>query len=462
MNKEIYNVIFCLAIKQYAYYDREYLYNIVPKYSFRVRRRKMNVGERIRQIRIHKEFTQGELVSGICSITYLSRIENGQIKPSASFLEKVAKKMEVDYNFLVGADYEDIEPKLLEICNRYKNENIMSEKDLSSLELYVRDIDSSTLLLKAYGVLIYYHSRNNNLTYVAPIIEQASQVIPSQVENQYTEDYIYYLMARGHYFFNKQDFVAAHEIYVKADSLLGIEETRQHADIYYNLSLINQSLYKDQSISRLYAKKAYALYKKLKIENQVINILIIIALQYELDHMSEKALESLKQAEIGAKASNNSMYLPLIAYNYGKIYQGLNDYTNAINYYEKSLQLSELYPQQTEKIYSLRSMIEIYMEFKDWKNVNNLMEDAFKILSIQDVPYAHVQLYGFKAKICSIRGDYYGYEKNMQKAIEMGLEKKQYTLVRELAYELGNYFNDNRAYKMSAKYFKISIENSGF
>ncbi|EOP64459.1 hypothetical protein IIQ_03663 [Bacillus cereus VD118] len=56
----------------------------------------MNIGERIRQIRIHKEFTQGELVSEICSITYLSRIENGQIKPSVSFLEKVAKKMEVD------------------------------------------------------------------------------------------------------------------------------------------------------------------------------------------------------------------------------------------------------------------------------------------------------------------------------------------------------------------------------
>ncbi|MGM2837117.1 helix-turn-helix domain-containing protein, partial [Bacillus cereus group sp. Bce025] len=48
--------------------------------------------------------------------------------------------------------------------------------------------------------------------------------------------------------------------------------------------------------------------------------------------------------------------------------------------------------------------------------------------------------------------------KNMQKAIERGLEKKQYPLVRELATELGNYFYDNRAYKMSAKYLKISSQ----
>lgn len=39
-----------------------------------------------------------------------------------------------------------------------------------------------------------------------------------------------------------------------------------------------------------------------------------------------------------------------------------------------------------------------------------------------------------------IKGNYYQYEKDMQKAIEMGLEKKQSPLVRELTTEQGNYF----------------------
>lgn len=420
----------------------------------------MNIGERIRQIRIHKEFTQGELVSGICSITYLSRIENGQIKPSASFLEKAAKKLEVDYNFLVDADYEDIEPKLLEICNKYKNDNIISEKDLSSLELYVRDIDSILLLLKAYGVLMYYHSRNNNLLHVEPIVNQASQVIPNQIDSEYTEDYIYYLMARGHYFYNKQDYMAAHEIYVKAESLLGLEETIQHARIYYNLCHVNKELYKDKSISRLYARKAYKIFLRFNIETSVIDTLLMLALLYQLDELYDKALECLQQAELGVKNNNNSMYPPIISYNYGKIYHGLKDYTNAIKYYEESLQLSEFLHQKSQKIYTLRSLIEVHIEFKDWKTVNKFMDEAFNFLSISDVPDAHVQLYGFKGKISKLRGDYYGYEKSMQKAIEMGLEKKQYPLVSELAHELGNYFFDNRAYKMSAKYLKISIENA--
>lgn len=415
----------------------------------------MNIGERIRQIRIHKKFTQGELVSGICSITYLSRIENGQIKPSASFLEKIAKKLDVDYNFLVDADYEDIEPKLLEICNKYKNDKSISEKDLASLELYVRETDSTLLLLKAYGVLIYYHSRNNNLLHVAPIVDQASQVIPNQVDPQYTEDYIYYLMARGHYFYNKQDYMAAHEIYVKAEGLLGLEETEQHAHIYYNLCHVNKELYKDKSIGRLYAKKAYKLYKKFNMEQEVIYTLLMLVLLYEGDRLYDKALETLQQAELGVKNNYNSMYSPIISYHYGKIYQGLKDYTNAIKYYEENLQLSEFLHQKSQKIYALRSLIEIHIELKDWKTVNKFMDEAFHFLSTADVPDAHVQLYGLKGKISKLRGDDYGYEKNMQTAIEMGLEKKQYPLVRKLATELGNHFYDNRAYKMSAKYLKI-------
>ena len=45
----------------------------------------MEIGERIRQIRIHKGLTQTDLIKGICSNTYISKIESGKSKPSYSF-----------------------------------------------------------------------------------------------------------------------------------------------------------------------------------------------------------------------------------------------------------------------------------------------------------------------------------------------------------------------------------------
>ncbi|MCQ6546458.1 transcriptional regulator, partial [Bacillus wiedmannii] len=98
-------------------------------------------------------------------------------------------------------------------------------------------------------------------------------------------------------------------------------------------------------------------------------------------------------------------------------------------------------------------------ELKDWQTVTKLIDEAFEILSICDVPYAHVQLYGFKAEKSRIWADYNGYEKNMKTAIEMGIEKQQYSLVAALAYKLGDYYYENRSYKLSAKYFKLSAEN---
>ncbi|EJR40987.1 helix-turn-helix domain-containing protein [Bacillus mycoides] len=421
----------------------------------------MEIGERIRQVRMHKGLTQGELVSEICSVTYLSRIESGKIKPSSSFLKKVSKKLDVDGDYLIEGNHEEIKLTILEICNKYKKDKSITKAkaELSSLELYVREVDSIPLLLKVYGVLIYYHARQKNLLYVKSLVDQASQMIPSQVEMQDPEDYIYYLKSRGYYFYNKQDYIAAHDIYVQAESLLGVEETEQHAHIYYNLCHVYKELYKDKSISRLYALKAFNIYRKNGMQKNVINALLMLAVLYIMDELYDKALEILQQVENSLATNGDSKYLPIISYDYGKIYQGLKDYTNAIKYYEETLELSEFLSEKDQKVYALRNMIEVYIELKDWKNVNKVMDEAFHFISIYDVPIAHVQLYGLKAKIFKIRGDYYEYEKNIQKAIDVGVEKKQHRLVAELSYELGNFYNENRSYKLSAKYFKISAEN---
>ncbi|PDY21627.1 tetratricopeptide repeat protein, partial [Bacillus thuringiensis] len=96
---------------------------------------------------------------------------------------------------------------------------------------------------------------------------------------------------------------------------------------------------------------AYKIFLKFNIKNRVIDTLLMLTILYDLDALYDKALECLQQAESGLEDNNNSMYSPIIAYNYGKIYQGLKDYTNAIKYYEECLQLSEFLQQKHQKVY---------------------------------------------------------------------------------------------------------------
>ena len=84
-------------------------------------------------------------------------------------------------------------------------------------------------------------------------------------------------------------------------------------------------------------------------QKNVVNTLLMLAILYIMDELYKKALESLQQVENSLAINGDSKYLPIISYDYGKIYQGLKDYTNAIKYYEKTLELSEFYHRKIKK-----------------------------------------------------------------------------------------------------------------
>lgn len=65
----------------------------------------MNLGEKIRQLREERRFTQGQLASrSSLSQGYLSQLENGEVKnPSAAVLLRVAQAMNVDADELFEA-----------------------------------------------------------------------------------------------------------------------------------------------------------------------------------------------------------------------------------------------------------------------------------------------------------------------------------------------------------------------
>ena len=81
------------------------------------------------------------------------------------------------------------------------------------------------------------------------------------------------------------------------------------------------------------------------IEQHKIYALILLAMQYNKDKQYEQAFETLKQVENGSeKVENGSLNLCYVKYNYGKIYQALKDYKNAIKCYEENLVLCEYLP----------------------------------------------------------------------------------------------------------------------
>src|SRR5690349_12702331 len=53
------------------------------------------LGARLRQARYSRDLTQGELADGQFSVSYISGVERGQIRPSLGALERLAARLEV-------------------------------------------------------------------------------------------------------------------------------------------------------------------------------------------------------------------------------------------------------------------------------------------------------------------------------------------------------------------------------
>src|SRR5215467_6544108 len=64
----------------------------------------VRLGQRLRQARLARNMTQSEVAQKQFSVSYISAVERGQIRPSLGALEKLAERLEVPLADLVRAD----------------------------------------------------------------------------------------------------------------------------------------------------------------------------------------------------------------------------------------------------------------------------------------------------------------------------------------------------------------------
>jgi tetratricopeptide (TPR) repeat protein len=64
------------------------------------------IGQRIRRARLARNLTQGELANGIFSVSYVSAVERGQIRPSLGALQQLADRLQVPPAELLSSEFD--------------------------------------------------------------------------------------------------------------------------------------------------------------------------------------------------------------------------------------------------------------------------------------------------------------------------------------------------------------------
>ncbi len=128
-----------------------------------------SVATTIRRRRKELNYTQGEVSSGICSVSYLSKIENGHLEPENYYVQEIMSRIGIDNDEITNAVYIDHVEEL--ISSLYYNEadkisklfeEIKAKKPMNVLSaeliylgksVYFDELDQSIDLIKSINVV---------------------------------------------------------------------------------------------------------------------------------------------------------------------------------------------------------------------------------------------------------------------------------------------------------------------
>lgn len=408
------------------------------------------VGLLVKQLRVQKGITQIELLNDKYSTTYLSRIENGQIHPSKSFIEFVANRLNIPAQDLyLNRSFDENE--IMRIYREFRERGSVTEKDISLLSIYACQSFSTTSYLRIYSILIRYRLKFHLYKEAKKVILQSKRFLTDiETMNNTGEELPYFLIACGNFYFITQDFFKADEYYTKAIKLNLAKEDL--ADLFYNISITKQRTLPNIETSLYYSNMAYNLYAELHLVYKQHRTIITIALQNNLLGNNKVAIEQLNKVKSYMSSIRDVEMLSKIEYNLGNIQHKIGNYKQALNHYNKGLEYLTIIDLNKGKFYVYRNLTLLYLDLKNFPMVDQYTEKAFDVINKEIHPYSFNEMLSIKAKVLNLKGEGKLYQSIMEKAIENCIHSNLQTLANKLSAELGKHYYQNNRYKKAAQY----------
>ena len=417
----------------------------------------MQIGDKLRQLRIYKGLSQASLAEGICSTAYLSKVENGKTTPSASFLEKITIKLEVE-PFVFGTQKALYYKNLIKQLEEKMQLEEFTEKEISTLYLALYETLSMDLQVKVFNLLMHYYIQKKMYSDAQKLYELCEKIIPLETELilEDKQDIFTFYNLLGNYFYMQQQYHSADYYYTKAKDC-GHKSRLQLAKIFFNLSLTKQRILDDMHISLIYARESYDLFEKEKKHKEAIAVLVSMAVQYTHIKNFEEAKNCLEAAQQKLHQYPETQQKPtmfMMEYHYGKLFEAMGNDDAAL---QKYITLTNTLEEDASSVYVLQSMVNLYFKQKQWVQVQKYCNRAMNLAERFQMNYIYIQLMIVRANILKIRQDNVGYEKEMKKALTLAKDASLSKLIKEIAYTLGDYYMEQRFYKKSSECYKTAL-----
>ena len=328
----------------------------------------MKLGQIIKLERQRKNMRQDQLASGICSTSYLSKIENGTAIPGEDIEQLLLQRLNIQLDNI----HKQIS---LPTLDRFKQQfrQIINMRDKQAAQSLCQEIRSVLLenkhdphimsLLLMETRLMLMTSPMNVEKNLELLVSFRSELLPVQQFHLY--------IIEGIVAFNENQYSKARYLFTKAEDITQQYKMKEWevAELHYVLSLA-AVLEHQHSIAIPYLEKALAYFNRKILVIRSIDCLIILGNAQKHTKHANKALESFESAKEIMLANKVSNRLGMIEHNIGTCHSLLQNHDQALHHFEESLSIKK---QSASQIFTVFALV------KEHKKIGNI-EQAKKFV----------------------------------------------------------------------------------
>lgn len=414
----------------------------------------LSLGLIIKQERLKQNMKQIVLCKGICSVSYLSKIESNSFQPSEEVLGLLLKQLNLNPSKITIEDETKVFTHLYTI---YKD--ALTKRDTEAIKNYLNQASTNP---------IHFSDASNYITYTLHIfrlhliqnddmdeVKHLAKILESLDKSSLSDKELFLLQYNlGLYHFEDREYLAslihmerALE-YLENNMLLEWEK----ADFYIALSL---AYYQNHELVKAshYASLSLPVFKKQLLFSRAIDNHIILGNVSKGLKDYVKAENNLLMAQRLTFELNLTTKEVMILHNLGSLHALKGETEIAIHYYNMSLTKRE---RGSEKYYlTVLSIIKEYSKEKNSRQVISLCEDALCLLGkVSPINnklkpyYVHFTLYK------ALHSSDEKLESILKKAIKFFEKENDLRHVQKYYYLIADYYTKQNKYKAAINYYE--------
>ncbi|MFX3673814.1 MAG: helix-turn-helix domain-containing protein [Paenisporosarcina sp.] len=413
-----------------------------------------NLGHMIKLERVKRNMKQITLAKGICTPSYLSKIENNSVDPSQEVVNLLLARLELKISQDKNLDDESY---LAYIRNIYFEAVMNKDRKLTLAKL--EEIQAKQYLFSEMSNYYTYQLMIFRLSLIVYDLKRdgGDMVIALSEMSPNFNDYQSFLFHAnvGMSYSLKTDYAASLDALEVANEYfkkISIDKWEE-ADFYYLLAHV-YFVHQRWVISVEYIQKALEFFKNGFYNTRVVECYLILSGAQDRSHKTDEAVKNLLLAQKIATQLNLSEHIHVITHNLGTFSSTKEEHEKAIAYFKESF---ELKTDNTQKIYPIFSLIREYSklgqadEVVKWASLGLEYIQSDETFSLNNY-YHHFKVY--QSRNSGLKD----FEKISINAIHFFKDVKDYRFAQKYSLFLAEYYNENAKYKNAAKYYALSNE----